>query len=215
MVELIYEYKFDPKLFNLLACPTCKSKLKKIQLIDMFAQGLICENNHRFFIELKAPLSIETAKCSSIKGTTIKNSSEIIKIWLTNFQYRSKLNNQLAAIIRRIYEILNENIRILHNSDVFKYCPFCFDALRKFEQNDIWFQGLKCGNSHQFLARNGISFFFGNEQVTLQEEMPDTVLFDLIKTWLRNKNGELKSNLHDQIRLVMENFRQGMGDAVR
>jgi len=207
MKEYTYKYKFLKKLIDLLRCPTCKYKLNPIQLIDIFLLGLVCDNNHRFFIELQSPLATETVKCASIEGPTIKNRDnlEIIRVWLTDFKFRSKLNNQLAIMIRRIYEISKDNLHIIYDYNIFKYCPLCSMPLREFKQDDVWIKGLKCKNNHEFFERDGVGFSFDGGYVNLKEEMADKVLYSLIKRWLK-KEKNLQLQLHSQIKLVLMEF---------
>lgn len=209
MLEPIYKYPIDKKLLNFLHCPTCKSELHRLQLLDIFTQGLICENNHRFFIELQNPIGTETAKCASIIGSTAKDNKRIIKSWLTNFKLRSKLNSQLATMIRRIYEISESNKNITYEYNIFKYCPFCVKPLENFEQSDAWVQGLRCSNAHEFLARTGegIGFSYRKEHICLVEEMSNTTLLILLKNWLKEKiSSALRNQLHSQIKEIMISF---------
>ncbi len=212
MIEPIYKYTIDQKMLDSLRCPTCKSKLERVQLIDLFVQGLACNNNHRFYIELQTPIiSVKRVKCTSMKGSIARDNMGIIKSWLTDFKLRSNLNNQLATMVRRIYEITKDNLNVAYGYDIFRYCPFCVNPLKKFEQSDIWVQGLRCNNTHEFFAREGqgIGFLFEGEYINLVEEMSNTSLLVLLKNWLKEKiSRELKVQLHSQIVSVMLSFIQ-------
>lgn len=209
-METTYTYKINPKLFGSLYCPTCKSKLKRKRLIDIFSQGLICKNNHHFFIELKEPSLTESAKCPFIKGPIFKKAEDVklIKSWLTNFTYRSKLNGQLAVMIRRIYEIYTANLHIPNECDVFKYCPLCAKSLKEFEQRDIWVQGLRCNEGHKFFDRLGsLRFQYQGEDLILETEMSDEILHTLLKSWLK-RDKVLETQLHRQIKSILINYKE-------
>ncbi|MBI1882929.1 MAG: hypothetical protein HYS08_01820 [Chlamydiae bacterium] len=206
-MEKVYEYKIELRSLDLLHCPTCRLELRRIFLMDPFLQGLICEKQHRFFVELKAPLSVETAKSSLIEAPPNKNRNdlEIIKRWLGQIQYRSKLNNQLATILRRIHDISVEGLHISYDYSIFQYCPICADGLRNFDHENSWTQGLRCSRGHEYGARNGIGFILEKQHIQLQEEMEDKMLFSLIDGWLR-KDTLVKEQLHQEIELVLSNF---------
>lgn len=210
--DSLHRYNFDKRLLDQIYCPTCKDRLSRVELVDVFVQGLKCGNGHRFFIPLIEVLLSETEKCPLLESVEDRSSDplKIIRIWLSDVNYRSKLNGQLALILRRIYEIKTNN---LHNKKdatsgaeaIFKFCPICMNPLVKFEQDDIWVQGLKCSEGHEYFARNGIHFFVEGELVELHDEIADSTMLSLVKSWLQDKK-VLKSQLHYQIKMILENY---------
>ena len=215
MIEPAYTYRFDLALFDALYCPTCKLRLNRVQLVDIFVQGFACKNKHRFYITLQEPNCTESAKCSKIRGPYYKNfnSLELGKKWLMEFEYRSKLNNQLATIVRRIYEISMMGLRVPYDAStqqdkVFHYCLLCKEPLKLFSQSDAWVEGLKCPNNHEYFSRNGLTFSFHNKSIIFHDEMSDKTLTSLINLWLAGGK-ELATQLHDQVKLILEDYLKG------
>lgn len=207
-MDLVYDFKINQNLFDLLYCPTCKSKLTTIDMLDPFVKGLICENHHRFYVELQTPTMQNSSQCSRIDGPAIEQNddNELIKAWLTNHIFREKLNNQLATMLRRIYEIHMNNLHINYDYNVFQFCPLCQKPLNIFEQNDIWVEGLKCDSGHEFHRRNGIYFTFEGGGVNFKEDMSDKDLISLVEGWLKGK-GNLENNIHPQIKATFKNYK--------
>lgn len=202
----IYKVNVDTNLLNSLKCPSCKADLNKHEIIDIFELGLSCKNNHRFYVEIRIPLSTNTENCAVIEWP-LANDNELVVIqsWLTDFNLRSKLNNQLANIIRRILEIKSKKINIENNYEVFKYCIFCSNELSEFQQNDVWVKGLECIKHHRFLVRNGLGFQVNGYSLKLQDDMSNSILVNLVEAWLR-PNKFLEKQLHEQIKRILKDF---------
>jgi hypothetical protein len=76
----------------------------------------------------------------------------------------------------------------------------------KFEQDDIWFQGLKCKNNHMFYHRNGISFH--NVRLRLCDDYSNSNLLILIDYWLKETNEFTQSNINEQIKSFFVNYKK-------
>lgn len=210
MVEEVFQFDVDQKLIDRLYCPTCRLELRRTDLLDPFVQGLICRNGHRFFITLQAPTSVATEQAAAIQlGLEDTNPSQIIKMWLTNYPLRSKLNEQLATMIRRIYEIEEQSLHIATDANagtqaVFRYCPLCQDNLVLFDQSDAWVEGFRCAKGHEYRARDGLSFFFDGKLVKFHEEMADSTLDNLIGFCLKDHPND--PQVHRQIRSILQGY---------
>ena len=213
MVKEVFQFDVDQKLIDRFYCPTCRLKLRRTHLLDSFVQGLVCRDGHRFFITLQAPTSVATDQAAAIQSSLEEtNSSQIIKMWLTNYALRSKLNEQLATMMRRIYEIEEHALHVASDATagtqtVFRYCPLCRDNLVLFDQSDAWVEGLRCPRGHEYRARDGLSFFPGGKLVKFHEEMADGTLNTLIEFCLKDNPNDLQ--VHRQIRSVLQDYLNG------
>ncbi len=217
MKSVVHDFKIQPETLDALYCPFCQLPLKRVKILDVFMQGLMCGQGHRFYVPLRTPLELGTERVASAVGSRKSDNLSVIRDWLTKIELRSLLNNQLATMLRRIYEISTDNIHVTyapsaaHEYAIFKYCPLCTTPLKPYDQEDVWVQGLRCSNHHEFKMRNGISFLMGEKTgVQLQEEMADETLNWLTDRWLRD-NPALKDQLHPQITTILKQFREFRG----
>jgi hypothetical protein len=212
MESLVHDYEVRSEWLEVFHCTLCKLPLSKTEALDIFIQGLKCEQNHRFYVSLKSPSVAAVEKCTLSKGSSQSDELSVIRDWLTNVELRSVLGDGLAEILRRIYEIKTDDIHVAytpsaaHTYLIFKYCPLCTEPLEPYDQNDVWVQGMQCVNGHQFRMRNGIAFSIGDSQlIYLHEEMADGTLHWSIDWWLKNE-GRFKKELHPQIKAILKQF---------
>lgn len=193
-------------------CPTCRSELNPYSLKDAYLQGLSCLNEHYFFKTCQDVLSTESIKASKMSSPASGNEKDIdvIEYWLTDNKARATLNNQIAVILRRIYEILKDNRHIPYNDKVFVFCPLCRMPLEMFDQPDIWVRGKRCNNSHEFYERGGtVNFSFQGKRENLSEEMSDKTLLFLIDGWLKS-NRLLEEQLHGEVKKILTKFKENV-----
>ncbi len=208
-----HNYGIRAELLSSLHCPTCRSNLKGNELLDSFVHGLVCAKNHRFYVPLEATLSTMTEKTASLTSLSSKDDLDLIRSWLTTSNLRPMLNDQLATMLRRIFEIKTGKIHINYPVGpmiltIFKYCPICSEVLSHHDQDDVWVEGLKCSKGHQFRLRNGLDFPIEDTRLNLSEEMSDETLQHLIDAWLSDKP-ELNKQLPTKIRQILINFKKG------
>lgn len=140
------------------------------------------------------------------EGDSADDDLSIIKYWLTSENRRSRLNGQLAEMLQNIYWHYESHSHVKLNSNSLSYCPVCKSELENFEQDDIWFQGKKCGNGHEFYERGGrLNYTFDGERTHLVCEMSNNVLSSLLEGWLKD-NPQLAPQLHPKIRRVFEHY---------
>lgn len=140
------------------------------------------------------------------EGDSADDDLSIIKYWLTSDNRRSRLNGQLAEMLQNIYWHYESDSPANPNRNSFSYCPVCKSKLENFEQDDIWFQGKKCGNGHEFYERGGrLNYTTDGKRTHLVCEMSDNVLSSLLEGWLKD-NPLLAPQLYSQIRRVFEHY---------
>jgi hypothetical protein len=208
MPEDTFKFNIDPKLYGLLHCPTCKLKFITTDFLDIFVQGFSCKNAHRFFIELQNPLMDASAQCEKMILNDLENNKDedLIRLWLATNTLREKLNNQLATIMRRIYEIYTASLHIKYDQEIFQYCLLCRDSLKPFEIQG-WGQGLKCGSGHEFSERDGVHFMYKGNIVYLRPDMSDENLRFLVSAWLKGDK-TLDTNLHPRIKSILSKYKK-------
>jgi len=208
MIRLI-EKKSKRLFVSFSYCPTCDDKLDGLPVQDIHATAYACPDDHRFLQYQKEVLSIETEQAAALEPArdTVNNDMSIIEYWLSNEGVRSCLNNQLAEILQNIYWCGESHEHVRPKDETFKYCPLCGSELDDFEQYDVWVQGKRCGNGHEFYERGGrLNFTVDGESRHLVGEMSEEVLASLIDGWLKD-NPRLTRQLPPQIRDVLERYR--------
>jgi len=192
-------------------CPTCGDEFGPYPLMDIYLKGYSCANGHYFYSEIKKVLAVDSAKAQSFPSPKFngENDGEIIEYWLTNEEARSKLNTQIAVIIRRIHEITKQKKHISKQVNAFTRCTICNNELIKYEQPDIWVVGKKCSQSHEVAERgNAIHFFHSGELVELSAEMSDDLVLWLSKQWLKDKsNKHMKTQLNKEIIGLLDKYK--------
>ena len=189
-------------------CPTCGGVLNVLPLLDIYASAYACPGNHRFLQYEKEISATETGRAATLApATDATDDTGIIEYWLGNESVRSCLNNQLAEILQNIYWSGKPEEHLKPEGETFMHCPLCGNQLNVFEQDDVWVQGKRCGNGHEFYERGGrLNFTVDGEIRHLVCEMSEEVLAALIKGWLK-ANPQLAAQLPRQVRGVLERFR--------
>jgi hypothetical protein len=168
-------------------CPVCKSALRKYDIPDLYSVGLKCSNDHRFHVDIKQNEFFE--KDLAVND---ENPVNIARVWLSNEDYRNSIHSQIAEILRKYIEINEFQQQQENQNTIENYCPVCSLKLKKFKQDDVWVQGLKCANKHIFYSRNGLSY----KNSTLKPDISKADLYSLIEWYL---NSEQKDHLPNQI----------------
>lgn len=197
-------------------CPTCGAELTPYSLIDIHLSGLSCQNKHYFYETNKDVLSVDSLRVKEIKKTASKNKNdlELIEYWLTEKEARSVINDQIAVILRRIYEIIKEQRHIHYEKSVFVLCPICRGKLETFKQPDVWVEGLKCNNSHKYYERGDtIRFKVHDILRNLSKEMSDETVLFLVDGWLK-ENSLSDTQLHDDMKRIMKKYKKQMETGV-
>jgi len=214
----VHDNEIQSEWLDTFHCPLCKLPLKKVDTLDIFIQGMKCERNHRFYIPLKSPSMAAVERCTSTKGSPQNDELAVVQDWLTDVKLRSVLRDDLATILRRIYEIKTANMRVAytpsaaHIAEIFKYCPLCTELLNPYNQDDVWVQGMQCANGHQFRMRNGIAFSIGDSTlIYLHEEMADETLHWSIDQWFKD-DPRFRKQLHPQIKAILKRFQAGSSE---
>ena len=189
-------------------CPTCGGVLNVLPLLDIYASAYACPGNHRFLRYEKEISATETGRAATLApASDATDDMGIIEYWLGNEDARSCLNNQLAEILQNICWTYESDVHVMPEGETFVYCPLCGSGLYDFEQDDVWVQGKRCGNGHEFYERGGrLNFTVDGEIRHLVCEMSEEVLAALIKGWLK-ANPQLAAQLPRQVRGVLERFR--------
>jgi hypothetical protein len=181
-------------------CPTCHDRLAVAESADPWAICLACKAGHRFFIMPESPLSVDSGRAASLCLPELNGRSPeaITSFWLSEPAARSVLNVQLAQILRAVVE----RRRVPHQP-LFSFCPICGGELSKYEQRDIWVQGLRCPAGHSWGLRGGqLGTLIAGTLVGLQAEFSDTILCQLILAWLKG-DALLDRQMHESVRHVL------------
>ena len=190
-------------------CPTCGLELTPYPLMDIYLLGFSCPNEHYFFKTCREVLGVESLKAKKMQPPASRGNKDfdVIEYWLTDKKARAVLNNQIAVLLRRIHETYKDDRHVSYDSSVFLLCPICTRPLETFDQPDIWVQGERCSNAHEFYERGGtIHFSFQGKRENLSEEMSDKTLLSLIDGWLKS-NHLLEEQLHDEMKKIMQRFK--------
>src|SRR5262249_20272602 len=85
-------------------CPACRRSLSVHATLDICTIGLDCQNKHHFVVTLYEPKMQESASVRSVNLPRAVDEKATIQYWLTEWKARSRLNTQLADMLRRIVE---------------------------------------------------------------------------------------------------------------
>lgn len=184
-------------------CPSCRDHLVPARCADPWAVCLVCQKDHRFFIMPEPPLSVDSARGSSVDFSELSSSSpqSIASFWLSDPVARSVLNEQLALILGAIAE----GRRVI-GEPIFSFCPICGGDLSGYESDDIYARSLRCPAGHNWSLRGGrFSTKIAATLLRLQAEYSDAVLWQLISGWLKG-NPLFDQQLHASIRHVLADF---------
>jgi hypothetical protein len=184
-------------------CPTCQNHLVSTECADPWAICFSCKMGHRFFIMPEPPLSVDSGRAATLRFPELNDRAPeaIASFWFEEPAARSVLNSQLAQILRAVAEG-----RTAPHEPLFSFCPMCGGELSKFEQDDIWVEGLRCPASHSWYLRGGyISTPIAGTLIGLQAEYSDAVFSQSVTGWLKG-GAELGRQLHESIRPVLAGY---------
>lgn len=187
-------------------CPTCRSKVHEHALLDPSLKGYACERGHIFYTTLKEQFG-GLPKAKTVRPLPDSSSDlQVLKFWLTNPYARERLPNQLALVCRRIVEIVENNHHVTKAESPFAFCPACGEALSRFDSGDLYMQGLRCLNSHEFWWRGpSLDFTEHGTRKNLSAELDDDYIPTLIEYWTGDSVW-VKPYVHPQLRRVLERF---------
>jgi hypothetical protein len=189
-------------------CPTCQSALRERPLLDSHLKGYACQNGHRFYLTLIAPLGIPTA--DTIRPPAMTDDLQILRFWLTDQDARERVPNQLAVVCRRILDIREDGHRIARVPYPFMFCPRCGDALARFDSDDLHMQGLHCDHFHEFWEHGGTVYYGDRRQRTrLSAELSDDDLPQQIEYYAGNSE-YITPYVHSQLRDVLKRFAESL-----
>lgn len=193
--------KITKKLHADLHCPSCGDDLVSRNCVDPWAICLVCMRDHRFFILPPGPLSAFTATTAAITlpETGGLSIAAIASFWLSDPRARWVLSDQLAVLLRAIVES-----RSILDEPHFDFCPICGEALVEYERPlDLYMKGLRCQTDHRWALRSGrLHSAMETVRLELQAEYSDTVVRQLIASWLR-PDPLREKHFHDSIRRVL------------
>ena len=188
-------------------CPECAQALSKAPSADPFAICLSCSSRHRLFILPEPSVFQITAQAESLDFPELENK-DIIDVgifWLSEPKARAYLSEQLGQLLRYIIEAVRDGHR-LGGNHTFNWCPICKHPLAKFDQPDIWIQGLRCEHGHEYSERSSrLKGRIGEEFVDIQAEFSQRDVESLVKAWLKDEP-MLKTQLHSSVKRVFEEY---------
>lgn len=187
-------------------CPTCKSDVHGHALLDANLKGYACERGHVFYETLNEQFGgIPTA--DTVQPLPDGSSDvEVLKFWLTNPYARERLPNQLALVCRRIVELVENDRHVTRTESPFAFCPACGAALSRFDSDDLYMQGLRCLNGHEFWGRGStIIFTERGTRKNLSAEPDDDEMPTMIEYWTGDSVW-IRPYVHPQLRGVLERF---------
>jgi hypothetical protein len=186
-------------------CPTCQSDLHDRLLLDLNLEGYACERGHLFYSTRKEQQGGIPA-ANTVRPLPDGSDIQVLKFWLTDPRAREALPNQLALVCRRVVEIIENNHHVIKAETPFAFCPACGDSLSRFDSHDLYMQGLRCGNGHEFWERGGtINFIEHGARANLSAELDDEYLPALLEYWLGDSVW-IQPYVHPQLRGVLKRF---------
>ena len=185
-------------------CPRCQSALHEHELIDPSLRGYRCADGHVDFTTVVEQGVIPQA--DTIQPPPIEDDLQILKFWLTDPRARERLPNQLALLCRRMIDIVETNQHVARVNEPFVFCPACGQTLVPFDSNDVYMQGLRCGNAHEFWWR-GSTVYFKEDDVrgNLSAELDDDFMPTLID-YYGGHDKIVEPYVHPQLRAVLKRF---------
>ena len=184
-------------------CPECAGALAPGESADPWALCLRCESGHRYFVMPESPSHRQAAEAVSARFPELegKNPADIAAFWLKEPSARRLLNEQLAELLRFILESAAGDPGLS-----FRYCPFCGGALARYEQPDVWVNGLRCDNGHEWAERGGrLSCVLRRFGYVFHADLDESVARTLALGWTRD-NPTLASDLPESVRRVLEDW---------
>ncbi len=186
-------------------CPRCQAALLERTLLDPCLKGYGCERGHVFYTTL-----IEQAggipRADTIQPPPMNNDLHALKFWLTDRHARERLPNQLAVVCRRIVETIEDHHHVATVDNPFAFCPTCGGTLSRFASDDVYMQGLKCRNGHEFWWRGStVSYTQSGVKANLSAELDDDGIPRLI-AYYTGDDELIEPYVHPELRSVLKRF---------
>jgi hypothetical protein len=88
----------------------------------------------------------------------------------------------------------------------FSFCPTCGETLARFDSDDLYMQGLRCRNGHEFWWRGRtVNYIERGVRTNLSAELDDEYMTTLIE-YYAGDDELVKPYVHPQLRGVLERF---------
>jgi hypothetical protein len=186
-------------------CPICQLAFYERTLIDPNLKGYACRNGDVFYTTLIEQVGgIPTA--DTIRPPPMTNDIQILKFWLADPHARERLPNELAVVCRRMVEIADNNHHVSKVEDPFSFCPTCGETLARFDSDDLYMQGLRCRNGHEFWWRGRtVNYIERGVRKNLSAELDDEYLPTLIEFYAGDDE-LIRPYVHPQLRGVLKRF---------
>lgn len=186
-------------------CPTCRAPFSEHTLLDPNLKGYRCANGDVFYTTLNEQFGgIPTA--NTIKPPPMNDDIQILKFWLTDQRARERLPNQLATLCRRLVEIAEDNHHITPVRSPFAFCPTCGEPLSHFDSADVYMQGLRCSNGHEFWERGKTVFYNeGGSRANLSGDLDDDYMPTLME-YYTSDDDLIQPYVHPRLRAVLKRF---------
>lgn len=186
-------------------CPTCQAALAEHTLLDPNLKGYRCANGDIFSTTLNEQFG-GIPKANTIQPPPIDDDIRLLKFWLTDQRARERLPNQLAILYRRLVEIAEDNHHIAPVASPFTFCLTCGDPLSRFDSDDVYMQGSRCRNGHEFWERGNTVFYTeSGAQANLSADLDDDYMPTLIEFYTRDDD-VIQPYVHPQLRAVLKRF---------
>ena len=186
-------------------CPACRLALDERTLIDPILEGYACGNGHLFYTTVIEQVGVLPA-ADTIQPPPLSNDIQILKFWLADPLARVRVPNELAVVCRRIVDIADHAHRVAKVDDPFSFCPTCGETLARFDSDDVYLQGLRCINSHEFWWRGRtVHYVEHGVRANLSVELDDESMPALIE-YYAGDDELVKPYVHPQLRGVLERF---------
>lgn len=185
-----------------LLCPTCTDPLERYPIDDAFAVGLRCPADHRFYVALADARSSDMRKESVLADDPI----EALREWAARPELRRHMSDQLATVLRRIWEMKHKGIHIANApaEKTFAHCPRCGGKLSGPTADTDWGLGLACKQPHRYELRSGLNYRDTDYLMTLHEEMSDNLVIYLARRHVED-DGEWW-HLHPAVKQTLLKF---------
>jgi hypothetical protein len=183
----------------------CRSDFHERALLDPYIRGYACRNGHLFYTTVIEKIGgIPTA--DTIQPPPMDDDLDILRFWLTDRHARERVPNQLALVCRRFVEIAESRQQVARVENPFAFCPACGETLSPFESDDLYMQGLRCRNRHEFWCRGAkVHYTERGVRTNLSAELDDDFIPQLIE-YYAGDDEVIKPYVHPQLRGVLKRF---------
>jgi hypothetical protein len=186
-------------------CPRCRSELAERAVLDPNLKGYVCKNGDAFY-ETLIDQTGGIPRADTIQPPLMNDDIQTLKFWLSDKDARKRLPNQLALACRRIVEIVEGNLHVAAVDNPFAFCPTCGKTLARFDSDDLYMQGLRCANDHEFWWRGStVQYVARGVRTNLSAELDDDFLRTLI-AYYTSDDECLEPYVHPQLRRVLARF---------